>query len=1208
MPPKKTLDEKYQSMDQKEHILKRPGMYMGDIHLDMHNVHIIEHNWTDSLVTKSKKHHPDPEEKPSMAKQSPRSCIIEKSIELVPGFMSIVEEVLINANDQKYRLEQAIQAGEKLYPVTEIYITVDQATGRITVKNDGEGIDVDKHPKTGLYIPEMIFSELLTSTNYDDTGERVTGGQNGIGVKLTNLYSTEFTIETIDAHRKLRYMQTFYNNMSRRDDPIITKLARKTAPYTLVSFIPDYARFKMKSGLTADLMKLIEKRAYDLFISSNGNVAIYFNGVRIKVTNFEEYMRLYLDVDYQTFITAPNERWTIGVCLSPTYSFRHISFVNGIFTSRGGKHVDYIAKQFVKKLNAHIYKKRKVEVKDTFIKENLMLFINCVISNPTFDSQTKETLTSNQKDFGTTCDIGDTFIEQYAAESGIIDRVIALNEFQDSQILKRTDGKKVKRLYDIEKLIDAHLAGTKHSKDCILILTEGDSAKAMAFQGVSAIPNASDYYGIFPLRGKLLNTRDVTERAIAMNAEICNLKRILGLQEDAEYTTAAALRYGHIMIMTDADHDGSHIKGLIMNFLAKWPSLLKIEGFITAFSTPIIKALRAKPVAERVFYTMKEFADWQQTAEANKTGWTIKYYKGLASSSNTEAKVYFTQYYNTLTYIWTDISEATLDMAFNKERPHDRKIWLGAYSEQLELDVRFTEQVRNNKLVTYEDFINKELIHFSNYDNMRSIPNLCDGMKPSQRKILYACFKRNLVSEIKVAQLAGYVGEHSAYHHGDASLHGTIIKMAQNFVGSNNINLLMPCGQFGSRGEGGNDSGAPRYITTYLTPITHTLFNKQDFRLHKYCTDDGYQIEPQYYVPIMPMILINGCDGIGTGWMTKIPQFNPLDILTNIYNIMDNKPLNELAPWYLGFTGTIKRIAANKWISKGAYNIVDKSTVEITELPIGMWTDKYRAFLNSMLQEDSKASTPSILREYKESFSGNAIHFELQLNTDYMADALDATTDSGKRGGITVFEKMFKLTSAISCVNTINVYNHECRLMHYTTVEDVLRDFYIIRLELYGERHRHLTANMRAELRMISVKAQFILDVNNKRIAINNVAKADLIAQLERLEYPKMNTQTDTLVEPTDPDYQTARTSYNYLIQMPMYNLTRDKVEELLLEKGNIEHALAVLQSKTPKDLWKDDLHEFEAEYARFMDAYYEEIEAKPPAKKQKKKIAIKTR
>ena len=246
------------------------------------------------------------------------------------------------------------------------------------------------------------------------------------------------------------------------------------------------------------------------------------------------------------------------------------------------------------------------------------------------------------------------------------------------------------------------------------------------------------------------------------------------------------------------------------------------------------------------------------------------------------------------------------------------------------------------------------------YDNQRSIPSLCDGLKPSERKILFGCFKRNLRDEIKVAQLTGYISEHSAYHHGEQSLSGTIVAMAQNFVGSNNINLLLPLGQFGTRNKGGKDSASARYIFTNLNKVTRHLFNSNDLPLMDYLVEEGQKIEPKYYLPIIPTVLVNGTEGIGTGWSSNIPCFNPREIVLSIKNKIKNGSFLKINPWYKGFQGEIKEDPKKEgtFIVRGKYHWSEEepSTVIITEIPIKKWTDDYKIFLQELMGVESLAS------------------------------------------------------------------------------------------------------------------------------------------------------------------------------------------------------------------------------------------------------------
>jgi DNA topoisomerase-2 len=349
--------------------------------------------------------------------------------------------------------------------------------------------------------------------------------------------------------------------------------------------------------------------------------------------------------------------------------------------------------------------------------------------------------------------------------------------------------------------------------------------------------------------------------------------------------------------------------------------LLNIPGFLQQFITPIVKVSKGKK--SQAFYNLREYENWMKATGNNGKGYTIKYYKGLGTSTSAEAKEYFSNLPqhkiwfqemkndegiddDAMEDIVPDVLRSSgsdlIDMVFRKDRVEERKTWLMAVDRESYLDF----SVASNKGgVKYSEFINKEYCHFSLYDNERSIPCLVDGFKPSQRKVLYACFKRKLKGEVKVAQLTGYIAEHSAYHHGEASLQGTIVNMAQDFVGSNNINLLTPAGQFGTRLMGGKDAASPRYIFTRLEPITRTIFHPDDDELLNYRLDDGMTIEPDFYVPVIPMVLVNGADGIGTGWSTNVANYNPRDIIDNLRRYIAGEEMEEMAPFYSGFSGEV---------------------------------------------------------------------------------------------------------------------------------------------------------------------------------------------------------------------------------------------------------------------------------------------------------------
>ena len=797
--------------------------------------------------------------------------IIEKNIHFIPGLFKLFDEGIVNCRDHVVRMQTRInEKSDNALPVTHIDVSI-EADGTITMINDGNGIDVAQ--KDGVWIPELVFGHLRTSTNYNKDEKKIVGGKNGFGFKLVLIWSSYGRIETVDHIRGLKYVQEYKNNLDEICKPTITKCKNK--PYTKITFKPDYHRFGI-AGPTPDVISLFKKRVYDISAITDKGLKVKYNEGLVPIKNFQQYVDLYIGEKS----TAPRvyedsgDRWAYAVALTPTNEFVQVSFVNGIHTAKGGKHVEYILNQITRKLVDFIEKKKKVKVNPNSIKEQLILFLRCDIENPAFDSQTKDYMNTPSVKFGSKCDVSDKFIEKIA-KMGVMDAALQLTEVKENKAAKKTDGVKSKSVRGIPKLTDANWAGTDKSENCIIIFCEGDSAKAGIISGLSS--DDRNIIGVYPMKGKILNVRGEATKKVSENKEIAEIKKILGLETGKKYDTIEdvnkCLRYGKVLFMTDQDLDGSHIKGLGINlFQSEWPTLASIPGFIGFMNTPILKAKKGQ--VELDFYNNGEFNTWKEENDIH--GWKIKYYKGLGTSTGKEFREYFEKK-KIVGFQHSDQSDDAIDMVFNKKRADDRKDWLKFYDRDAYLDTAKTN-------VSYEEFINRELIHFSKYDCDRSIPNLMDGLKISLRKILFAAFKKNLTTEIKVAQFSGYVSEQSGYHHGEASLNGAIVGMAQNFVGSNNINLLMPNGQFGTRLQGGKDSASERYIFTQLSKITRSIYPAADDNVLTYLNDDGLPVEPIYYAPIIPMILVNGSKGIGTGFSTDIMCYNPLQIIDYLKN------------------------------------------------------------------------------------------------------------------------------------------------------------------------------------------------------------------------------------------------------------------------------------------------------------------------------------
>ena len=1147
------LATKYQKKTDIEHILSNPDTYIGS----------VEEVDTDLWILN------DAGDK-----------IIEKNIKYIPGLFKLFDEGIVNCRDHVVRMQQAISNGQSnCLPVSNIEITITE-DGTITMMNDGNGIDVAEHPEHKMWIPEMIFGHLRTSTNYDKTEKKIVGGKNGFGFKLVLIWSTYGSVETVDHIRGLKYKQEFKNNLDEICKPSITKC--KTKPYTKITFKPDYKRLGM-NGLTPDIISLLKKRTYDVAAITDKSLKVRYNGGIIPIKNFEQYINMYIGEkgESQRVYEAGGDRWEYAIALTPTNEFVQVSFVNGIHTAKGGKHVEYILNQITRKLGEFIEKKKKVKVNPNTIKEQLVLFLRCDIENPAFDSQTKDYMNTPSSKFGSKCDVSDKFIEK-VAKMGVMDAALQLTEVKENKAAKKTDGVKSKSVRGIPKLTDANWAGTEKSKDCIIIFCEGDSAKAGIISGLSS--EDRNTIGVYPMKGKILNVRGETVKKISENKEIAEIKKILGLETGKKYKNIEDvyknLRYGKVLFMTDQDLDGSHIKGLGINlFQSEWPTLTNIPGFIGFMNTPILKAKKGE--TELNFYNEGEYNQWKE--ENDGKGWKIKYYKGLGTSTGKEFREYFEKK-KIVGFQHSEKSEDAIDMVFNKKRADDRKDWLKFYDRDAYLDTAKTN-------VSYEEFIDRELIHFSKYDCDRSIPNLMDGLKISLRKILFSAFKKNLTTEIKVAQFSGYVSEHSGYHHGEASLNAAIVGMAQNFVGSNNINLFLPNGQFGTRLQGGKDSASERYIFTQLNKITRSIYPSLDDNVLDYLNDDGLLVEPVYYAPIIPMVLVNGSKGIGTGFSTDIMCYNPLQIIEYLQNklLAIDVVETEFIPYYEGFKGHISKISDEKFLIKGVYEKVAVDKIKVTELPVGYWTEDFKELLEGLIEpgvDKEGKKLAAIVKDYDDTSKDTNVDFTITFHKGKLDELEDSKGDHSCNG----LEKLLKLYTTNTTTN-MHLFDANDTLHKYEKVSEIIDAYYEVRLKLYGTRKNYMIDALERELVLLSNKAKYIQENLDGTIDLRKKKKDQVVAMLEEKDYDKI-----------DDDEE-----YKYLVKMPMDSVTEENVEKLLKEKGNKEAELKIVQNTTIHQMWKSELDSLKELYVEYKDARTRLMNGEESAKTNKKKVVTKS-
>jgi DNA topoisomerase-2 len=1139
----------YKALDQRTHVLHRPDMYIGSV--KNHKTEFYGATCIDGHLT-----------------------ITQHDDWINPGLHRIVIEVLSNAIDNVWR------SSSTPTPTTKIKVDIKRETGEIVIWNDGLTIPIELDKETGVYNPEMLFGRLLTSSNYDDDEERMTSGRNGLGSKATNIFSSTFSIHTYDPFTGLSYQQTWTNNMSEKTEPkITTSKAKSKAGFTEFTFIPDYARFGVET-LSDAMMSLVYKHVVDTAMMTR--VQVLYNGEKVPVKTLKDYALLYHVTDdtkadteekkeadvsdtesvasmanpsitkklEQLWIQTKDSECVLQMNAFPRHGFHVTSFVNGIETREAGIHVDHwseaIFRPLLDKINDGVKKgSTPLTLKD--IKPYFRMFLNCTVANPAFTSQEKSKLVSP----AVTVEVLPKHITSLMKWS-VTEQIKELLKSKELQALKKTEKK---RGYTrIENLDPANLAGGKQSKDCTLVLCEGLSARSFVIKGLSdgtiSGKKGRDYIGCYSLRGKPLNARNANVAQISGNKEICGIIQSLNLRYDVDYTdddNFKTLAYGRVCLLSDADDDGSHITGLVLSFFHKlFPSLLqRPEPFIMSMRTPVVR-LYQKTKELQCFYSVSEFKQYTKSHTIPKTV-EQRYYKGLGTSSDQEIKASFGK--KMVHYIKDQTTDEMMDKVFSNKNSDKRKEWLGLYDPLQDQVVIGADPVQ---LLPMSDFLDKELILFSISDCKRSLPSMMDGLKTSQRKILYTAFSKNLnyaAKEMKVAQFGAMTAQVTDYHHGEMNLSEAIVKMAQRFVGANNVSLLFPSGQFGTRLSNGADAASSRYIFTKLDRLTRFVFRKEDDVLLEYQYEDQERIDPVVYVPILPMILMNGGLGIGTAFSCSVPMYNPLDLVKCVrmwlveqtYDKESDCDLPTLIPWYNGFTGTIEQVSEHKFLSKGVLSRKG-DVVTVTEIPVGMSIDAFKEHVDDLLEQKKIKSVKNYSNDVK-------VHFEIKENKE---EEKELTVES------------LKLTSTILTSNMV-LFDEHGKIRKYKSVSEIVNQFCRVRYQYYVKRKRHMIQQVEQELVVLRNKHRFLMEVMKGSLVIQHVDEEQIYASLKKGGYQIMNEDE----------------TYGYLLGMHIRSFSKAKLEELAKQIVSLEQDVIKIKKTSEPQLWSQDLDEFQREYEK---------------------------
>lgn len=1097
------------------------------------------------------------------------------------GLVRLLIEPLSNMIDNVWR------SREHGIKCSKLVVDMPRDGKTVTFWNDGAGIPIrksDAPSSAGVYIPELIFGHLLTSSNYDDTEERFTSGRNGVGVKLCNVFSKKFTVEISDMSEGKVYTQTWTDYMKNVSSPIIKQKKTLKHNSTKIVFEPDMAFFSDPSqpSLTQwpdEVYHLMGRMLHET--AALVGVPVIWNGEKIVYKSLKEYVQRCLPIKTPTEMVefrvdlGKKQSLDVVVCSSGTGQYHEMGFVNGMYTREGGIHTECVTHELFKAVVTRIQKTMKSESTDIIsvkeIKSHFLVVVNAVLINPAFTNQNKTRLVSPPLKSVT---IDPKYIQTITTKwESLKERIQECIRQKQLLSLKKTENKRRGSVKRIEGLDPANLAGSSRSDECTLILCEGLSAKTYAVQGLSVGWNGKkgrDNFGIYPLRGKLLNCQNASVSTITQNKEITDLIQALNLRHHVDYTkeeNRKTLNYGNVLILTDSDVDGLHIASLILNaFHSLFPSLCTTHPpFLYWMMTPVAKVT----IAGRETLTLFHDDEYQKTLEKyNDRKLKVKYFKGLGTCSTKEVGETFGQ--KVVSFEWDALSGESLKRAFLSTQSHERKTWMSTYNKDTYQTPDGTYPVTR--------FLDQELIRYSIDDCKRSLPSLFDGLKQSQRKILYAVMKKRLGSKsIKVAQLAGYVAEVSNYHHGEQCLYDTITKMAQDFVGSNNIPYLVRDGQFGSRTYLGKDSASARYTFTRPDVLTRLLFREDDDTLLSYPLDDGEVVEPEYYLPILPMILLNGClAGIGTGWSCSVPCLHPLRVLHAVYTWLESEHIPEIddptwTPWYRYFQGVIRPKTTTKektgYVTEGILEapgswscddeyarhvMVDKTRKRqsktarewrIREIPVRESINRYKEFLEK-LQEERKIKN---LRNY--STADHPYFLFETVDEKYIPTIVS-----------------MRLTSEVSVSNLV-LFTENHVLKKFESLRDIFIMYCEKRLCLYDTRLRNTIETLERQRERLENMLRFLHEVHADTIHVFRVPLCEIEKQLEDKKYTKCQ--------------QSSGRGYEYLTSLRISHFTRDKMSRLEQQIQHTRQQIHLLKTSTARDLWAFDLYRFCKVYQR---------------------------
>lgn len=1142
----------------------------------------------------------------------------QDTIMLPDGVEQLFKEILTNSSDNVSRSRaQGVDPGE---------ITITMDSHIVTVRNGGILIPIGINTLSGKYAADLIFGNLLTSSNYDEENRGDTAGRNGYGAKLTNIFSNNFVVIIADPSTGRMYRQEWSNNMRIRNEPVITTDYRGDA-YVEVQYRMDFERFGYPEGgyYAPDGVTVLQgypPEAFELFAAHAADVAftrkvpVIFNGRQLNCHNVETYAK-WIGPEWDNIIVHrqypegtplksngnpvdPSALPVIEMCIADTPDNGGMfAFTNGLYNKDGGYHVDTALKSVgnpiiklinetkdakTKKNNSNV----KLTLKD--IKDHLTVVISVFVPNAKFDSQVKAKLKSFNGYRSWTIDVPESKLKK-VTKWDFTDRMLAAFRAKCWRSANKGRTKKRKPHVNLEAAKDANEAGREGSMDCWAYITEGKSAQGYVTMMISQYPgNGRDYHGSFPLKGKPLNVLNHGALKIANNQELRGLEIFLGLHKElgqlkndgSDYrsnTHFSKLRYGKLVIVADADPDGKHIAGLVIVFLYKfYPSLLLRGDFLYFMRTPLIRIRLSQGTVN--FYTRPEHERWTlaNPGLANKDN--TEYFKGLGSSSREDIAM-DVQNMVVVRLVMDINAENYIKLAFKKEFADHRKTWLKTFQYDPNAEQRIQENIST--------FINYEVVEHS-FDNVkRSLPGKWDGQKESQRKIIDAFFKRwgkkigkkgrEGPKKAKTANLANYVSENTGYHHGEKSLIDTIGRMTLRYTGANNLPVLAEAAQFGTRDEDGDDGADGRYTATYPEWWWRLVFHDDDMDILTSIIDEGIEYEPETYYPIFPLAVVNGAYGIGTGWSTFMPKHNPVDVCYWLISKAKGEIPRTFLPWYRGFKGTIevksvkpRKAKETEDFTFDAFEIEELEENDMDQDEIAMDNAKYSMVTTGVFMPHASGDCIEI----SELPIGRSIHWyrvwlNKQLDEGEITDYRDLSKDDSPRFLIYGYKgkptaKKLKLVRTFGMSNMWLIDTNN-RPHKFNTIHDYMESFYQERLPIYGKRKAKMVEKLNDQINKTNLKIRFI----------DAVLAGD--------EHGKIDGQTIVLFRQKKAEIYRQMEMMNLprelLTKTNASNFSEEDIEALRSKIEQWQAEIAQIESISNEEMWIADLEKFLVEYEK---------------------------